>query len=267
MSQLEPVPSGKRLRLMDHPTDATGKFKGKKDGLEALGRDLERLAGLQEAFFADARHGLLLVFQAMDTGGKDGSIKRIAGAFNPQGVRVASFKAPTKEELAHDFLWRVHRELPGRGMIGVFNRSHYEDVLVVRVKGLAPEKIWRPRYGHIRDFERLVADSGIVILKFFLHISKKEQRRRLEARLEDPSKHWKFNPGDLVERKLWPRYQEAYEEALSETSRRRAPWYIVPADHKWHRDAAIARVIVKTLESLSPRYPPSPPGLEKIKIR
>ena len=260
MSLIKPVPFSKSLRLKDYSTDDTGPFKNKKDGLEALAKNLKKLDELQEKFFADDRRAILLVFQGMDTSGKGGAIERIVGAFDPQGTRIASFKAPTKDELSHDFLWRIHRELPAKGMIGVFDRSHYEDVLIVRVKNLVSEEVWRGRYAHIRNFERVAADGGTVILKFFLHISKAEQKRRLEARLEEPAKRWKFNPGDLVERKLWPKYQEAYEEALAQTSRKRAPWFVVPADHKWFRDLAISRVIIKTLEGLDLRFPPSPPG-------
>ena len=183
MSLIKPVPFSKSLRLKDYSTDDTGPFKNKKDGLEALAKNLKKLDELQEKFFADDRRAILLVFQGMDTSGKGGAIERIVGAFDPQGTRIASFKAPTKDELSHDFLWRIHRELPAKGMIWVFDRSHYEDVLIVRVKNLVSEEVWRGRYAHIRNFERVAADGGTVILKFFLHISKAEQKRRLEARL------------------------------------------------------------------------------------
>jgi PPK2 family polyphosphate:nucleotide phosphotransferase len=259
-------PASGKIKLKDIPTDDTGNFKEKQMGLDALNADLERLAELQEILYAQGQHSLLLVFQAMDTGGKDGSIKRIGGAFHPQGIRCVSFKVPSKEELAHDFLWRIRAHTPGKGEIAIFNRSHYEDVLIVRVKNLAPEDVWRKRYAHIRHFEKNLADAGTTIVKFYLHISKDEQKERLQARLDDPSKHWKFNVGDLGERKRWDDYREAYEEAISETSTDYAPWYVVPADRKWYRDAAIARVLVKTLEKLDLKYPEAEKGLKKIKI-
>jgi len=183
---------------------------------------------------------------------------------NPQGVRVSSFKKPTPEELAHDFLWRVHQEAPQRGMIGIFNRSHYEDVLVVRVHNLVPQAVWQTRYEHINNFERLLVDSGVTILKFYLHISKDEQKERLQARLDKPHKRWKFNPGDLAERKLWNDYRRAYETALTKCSTGAAPWYIVPANNKWYRNLLISETIVETLGSLKMEYPEPAEGLDDI---
>ncbi|MDP4021795.1 polyphosphate kinase 2 family protein [Methylobacterium sp. NEAU 140] len=222
---------------------------------EALREERARIDALQERLYAERRRSLLLVFQAIDTGGKDGTIRAVLKGVNPQGCTVASFKVPSAEELDHDFLWRYHARTPGRGMIGVFNRSHYEDVLVVRVKGLVPDAVWRARYGLINDFERLLAESGTTILKFFLHISKDEQRRRLEARIANPEKHWKFDPADLVERKSWDSYQEAFADALTRCSTPHAPWLVVPADKKWFRNYVIAKTVADTLAAMDPHFP------------
>ncbi|MDH3247959.1 MAG: polyphosphate kinase 2 family protein [Acidimicrobiia bacterium] len=237
------------------PRDTSLFEDGKKAGKRAH-KDLNaRLELLQEQLYAQGRHRLLIVLQATDTGGKDGTIRRVFEGVNPQGVDVASFKKPTPEELAHDYLWRVHKHVPGNGRITIFNRSHYEDVLVVRVHDLVPEERWSKRYGHIRDFEQMLVDEGITILKFFLHISKQEQKERLEARLENPDKHWKFSLGDLDERKRWDDYQQAFEAMINETSTPDAPWYVVPADRKWYRDLVVSSTIVRTLESLGVDWP------------
>lgn len=240
---------------------------GKAEGREALRPIRRRLIELQELLWAESKHRLLVVFQAMDTGGKDGAIRRVFQGVNPHGIRVASFKRPTEAELAHDYLWRIHQQVPRNGEIVVFNRSHYEDVLIVRVHNLVPEGRWSRRYDHINDFERLLADEGTTILKFFLQISKEEQRRRLQARLDDPAKHWKFEMGDLAERELWGQYQHAFEEALSRTSTPHAPWYVVPADHKWYRDLVVASTIVQTLEGLGMQYPPNEDDLSNVVIK
>jgi PPK2 family polyphosphate:nucleotide phosphotransferase len=216
--------------------------------------------------WAENRHKVLVVLQGMDTSGKDGTIRHVFDGVNPQGVRVASFKAPTPEELSHDFLWRVHPKVPGRGEMVIFNRSHYEDVLAVRVKELAPPKVWKPRYDQINDFERLLAESGTTILKFFLHIDQDEQKERLQARLDDPTKRWKFRKGDLEDRKLWKRFTEAYEEALSRTSQDGAPWYVVPANKKWYRNLVVATILVDALEKLDMRYPEPEEDLDGIEI-
>ena len=223
------------------------------------------LDALQQRFYADGGKALLVVFQAMDTGGKDGVIRRVFGPVNPQGVRVMSFKAPAKRELAQDYLWRVHAEAPAKGMIGVFNRSHYEDVLIGRVRRLASKADIEKRYGHINDFERLLADTGTVILKFFLHISKDEQLSRLRERLDNPAKRWKFEPADLEERKLWDEYMEAYGLALERCNAPHAPWHVIPADRKWYRDWAVARILRETLEALNPRFPEPKVDLEGMK--
>ncbi|MFN3597154.1 MAG: PPK2 family polyphosphate kinase [Rubricoccaceae bacterium] len=214
-----------------------------------------RLDALQERLYAEGRQSLLLVLQAMDGAGKDSTIRRVLGPLNPQGVRVASFKVPTARERAHDFLWRVHAQVPQTGEIGVFNRSHYEDVLVVRVRGLAPPEAVEGRYAHIRHFEALLSDAGTRVVKVMLHISKAYQLARMRRRLEDPTKWWKFNPGDLEDRRLWDDYQRAYEIALERTSTDRAPWYVVPAENRWFRDLVVARLLATTLEAMNPQYP------------
>jgi PPK2 family polyphosphate:nucleotide phosphotransferase len=194
----------------------------------------------------------------MDTGGKDGTIRNVFKGVNPQGVRVFGFGVPTEHELAHDYLWRIHHVVPGNGLITVFNRSHYEDVLVVRVKDIVPEERWRKRYAHIVDFERLIADEGTNVVKLFLHISKEEQRLRFEARLQEPDKRWKFNVADLDDRKLWDDFHDAYEEAITRTSTDQAPWYVIPADRKWYRDLAVSSILIETLERMNPQFPPEP---------
>lgn len=260
------VRPGMPISLADIDPDESegfGSKSGVRDELMAL---RETISDLQARLYAEGRRSLLVVLQAMDTGGKDGAIKDVFRGVNPQGCRVWSFKAPSTEELSHDFLWRYHKKAPARGMITIFNRSHYEDVLVVRVKDIVDESVWRPRFQSIRTFERSLAHEGVVVIKFFLHISKDEQKRRLEARLRKPDKHWKFSSGDLAERARWDDYQIAFEEAINETSTEQAPWYVVPANHKWFRNLVIARNIAATLEQLDPRYPPSEEGLEDIVV-
>jgi PPK2 family polyphosphate:nucleotide phosphotransferase len=237
------------------PDDRSAFDGDKKDAESRLAALSQELDSLQDMLFAQRRHRLLVILQAMDTGGKDGTIRKVFEHVDPQGVRVANFKAPTATELDHDYLWRIHQQTPGRGEIVIFNRSHYEDVLIVRVRGLVPEAVWQKRYDHINAFEKLLADEGTTIVKFFLHISADEQKKRLQERLDDPNKHWKFNPGDLEERKLWPQYMQAYAEALSRTSTDYAPWYIVPANRKWYRNLVVASVLVETLRGLKLSYP------------
>ncbi|MDX1417213.1 MAG: polyphosphate kinase 2 family protein [Candidatus Promineifilaceae bacterium] len=215
----------------------------------------KELRELQSKLYAEDKHKLLIVFQALDAGGKDGTIRAITQGVNPQGVRVSSFKAPSKFELAHDFLWRIHKEVPAKGMIRIFNRSHYEDVLIVRVDNLVPETVWRPRYEHINNFEKLLADSGTSILKFYLHISKDEQRERFQERVDIAAKNWKFSFEDLEKRKQWADYMVAYEEMLQKTSTDHAPWFVIPANQNWYRNLAIERTIVNCLRNLSPQYP------------
>jgi PPK2 family polyphosphate:nucleotide phosphotransferase len=239
---------------------------GKNEGRKQLLELNHRLEELQELLHAEHKHKVLIVLQAMDTGGKDGTIRHVFEGVNPQGVRVASFKKPTPEELGHDFLWRVHKQVPGRGEIVIFNRSHYEDVLVVRVHDLAPKGVWSKRYDHINDFERMLVDEGTTILKFFLHIDLDEQKERLQARLDEPNKRWKFNPADLEERKLWPMYVKAYEDAISKTSTDWAPWYVIPANRKWYRNLVVGTVIIEALEDLNMRYPKPEFDPAEIKI-
>jgi PPK2 family polyphosphate:nucleotide phosphotransferase len=248
------------------PADKSTFDGDKEQGKKATKRLNKQLEHWQEVLYAEGKHKVLIVLQAMDTGGKDGTIRHVFDGVNPQGVKVASFKKPTPEELAHDYLWRVHKHTPGSGEMVIFNRSHYEDVLVVRVHELVPETVWRRRYDHINAFEKLLADEGTTILKFYLHIDLDEQKERLQARLDDPEKQWKFATGDLAERKLWPEYTRAYEEMLSKTSTEWAPWYIIPANRKWYRNLVISQVIVDTLAGLKMSYPPAEEGLEDIKI-
>ena len=228
---------------------------GKKAARKELREIGGKLGELQARLYAEGRRALLIVLQGMDTAGKDGTIRHVFSMVNPQGVRVTSFKKPTHLELAHDYLWRVHAHTPARGEIGIFNRSHYEDVLVVRVHNLVPPEVWGRRYEHINAFEKLLTDEGTRIVKFFLHISKEEQKERLEARLQNPRKNWKFNPADLEERALWDSYMDAYRAALEQTSSPYAPWYAVPADRKWQRNLIVARVLLQTLEEMDPQYP------------
>jgi PPK2 family polyphosphate:nucleotide phosphotransferase len=250
------VTDGPKFRLKDHDPDDTGDFTGGKVEARAeVAKLVERLDDLQELFYADGRHRLLVVLQGMDTSGKGGAIRKAFDGMNPSGVRVASFKKPSSTELAHDFLWRVHPYAPGNGEVVIFDRSHYEDVLIAKVHGLVPADRIKARYRHIREFERMLVEEGATVVKFFLHISPEEQQRRLEARLARPEKHWKFNEGDLIERQHWHAYQEAYEAAVRATATAGAPWYVVPANKKWHRDLVICRALVHTLESLDLQYP------------
>jgi PPK2 family polyphosphate:nucleotide phosphotransferase len=269
--------SGKRLRdqLVVKPGtdvdlakfDPDDTFGRDKDASEEDLRDgLERLADLQERIYAESKHRILIVLQGIDASGKDGTVTHVMTGFNPAGVSVVSFKVPSEAERAHDYLWRVHPHCPGNGEISIFNRSHYEEVLVVRVHGFVPEPVWRRRYDQINAFERTLADEGTTILKFFLSISPQEQLQRMQDRIGDPDKRWKFKAADLEERKLWDDYMAAYEDALSRCSTKAAPWYVIPANKKWFRNLAVAEIIADTLEDLDPKYPPGEPGIEKLKL-
>ena len=250
------VEPGGRVDLSRIDAGDTSAFpEGKSGTKEAFAKLNERLEELQEMLWAEGKHKVLVVLQGMDTSGKDGTINHVFDGVNPLGVRVASFKAPTAEELGHDFLWRVHPKVPGRGEMVIFNRSHYEDVLAVRVKELAPPEVWKARYDQIVDFERLLSQTGTTILKFFLHIDKDEQKERLQARLDDPTKRWKFRKGDLEDRKLWDGFTEAYEEALSRTSQDHAPWYVVPANKKWYARIAVQQLLLEGLGELDLEWP------------
>jgi PPK2 family polyphosphate:nucleotide phosphotransferase len=257
------VDPGTRARLARRDPAATFGFD-KVHALAATAKQLERLAGLHDRLWAERTRAVLVVLQGIDTSGKDGVINKVMEAFNPQGSPVTSFGVPSAEELAHDYLWRVHQRVPRKGEVGIFNRSHYEDVLVVRVHGLVPRPVWSKRYGQINEFERMLTENGTTIVKFFLHIDRDEQRQRLQARYDDPKKRWKFSLGDIEERKRWDDYQAAYEDALSRTSTDQAPWYVVPANRKWFRDVAVSTILADAISALKPAYPQPkdlPPGL------
>jgi PPK2 family polyphosphate:nucleotide phosphotransferase len=233
----------------------------KESAEEELANLLLEIDVLQQRLSAEGKHGLLVVLQAIDAAGKDGTVRSVFGPLNASDVRVSNFKAPSGAELAHDYLWRVHAQAPARGEIAVWNRSHYEDVLVVRVKDLVPEERWRQRYRHIREFERMLTDEGTSIVKINLHISNAEQRKRLQARIDDPNKRWKFRLGDLEDRKMWPKFMKAYEAAINETSTEHAPWYVVPAEHKWARNLVVARILHHALRTIDPHLPPDDPAM------
>jgi PPK2 family polyphosphate:nucleotide phosphotransferase len=265
----------KKFRLADYDPADTGRFKSKEDGRRHLEKGLERLRELQDRLYAQDEWALLLIFQAMDAAGKDSVIEHVMSGVNPQGCQVYSFKAPSSEELDHDFLWRTARSLPERGRIGVFNRSHYEEVLVVRVHPaildrqklparLVSDRIWKERYQDINCFERHLARNGTAIRKFFLHVSPEEQRERFLARLDQPEKNWKFSAADVEERQHWDEYMKAYESAIGATSTEHAPWYVIPADHKWFTRLAVADVIVEALEEIDPQYPVSTTQREEL---
>ncbi len=260
------VDGGGAIELQATDPDDTGDVTDKTPAKELLKVERKRIVAAQERLFAESRRSLLVVLQAIDTGGKDGTIRNVFKGVNPQGCRVWSFGVPSKEEAAHNALWRYHQRTPARGMIGVFNRSHYEEVLVVRVKGLVDAATWRRRYDEINDFERLLANNGTRILKFYLHISKAEQKQRLQSRLDDPAKHWKFRSGDLEDRARWDAYQAAFQDAINCCATPEAPWFVVSANRKWARDLAVATTIADTLESMDPQYPPAEPNLDQVVI-
>jgi PPK2 family polyphosphate:nucleotide phosphotransferase len=260
------VEPGTNVRLRDHDPGEAEHYAGKKAVKDELERQRARIRDLQARLYAERRQSLLIVLQAIDTGGKDGTVRGVFQGVNPQGCQVWPFKAPSTEELEHDFLWRYHQRTPSRGMIAIFNRSHYEDVLIVRVKGLMPEAVWRERYRMINEFEHALTLGGTTVVKFFLHISKAEQKRRLQSRLDDPAKHWKFSSADLKERAFWDEYQAAFEDAIGNCSTAYAPWYVVPADTKWYRNLVVARTIADTLEAMRPQFPAAEPGLAGIVI-
>lgn len=254
---------GSKVKLADwDPSDMLG--LDKDCAVEELHKNTERLFQLQYRLYAQNKYALLVVFQAMDAGGKDGAIRHVMTGLNPQGCSVASFKAPSSLELDHDFLWRVHKEVPARGDVGIFNRSHYEEVLVVRVHDLVPKHVWSARYEQINAFERILAANNVVIVKFYLHISMDEQKRRFEDRIKDPQRNWKLSAADFAERRYWGKYRKAYEDALSRCSTKEAPWYVVPANHKWVRNAAISTILVETLEALDLKFPKPSFDLSKV---
>jgi len=259
------ISPGAKVRLKDFDPDFKDRHANHEAAQDEIDHYQKKLCEMQELLYADRRHSLLICLQAMDTGGKDGTINHVLAALNPQGCRVASFKQPSAEESSHDFLWRIYKDAPARGEVVIFNRSHYEDVLVVRVHKLVPEDVWRAYYDRINQFEKGLVEHDTQILKFYLHISKDEQLKRFKSRLDDPSKHWKISESDYKEREFWGDYTEAYEEALSRCSTERAPWFVIPANHKWFRNLAVARIITEHLEGLKLKYPKPTVNIEEIR--
>jgi PPK2 family polyphosphate:nucleotide phosphotransferase len=260
------VEPGDPVRLAEVNPDESEHYRRKKDVADELKRQRDRISDLQARLYGEQKRSLLIVLQAMDTGGKDGAIKGVFQGVNPQGCQVWSFKAPSNEEAAHDFLWRYHQKTPPQGMIHIFNRSHYEDVLIVRVKDLVPESVWKPRYEAINQFEHALTLAGVTVLKFYLHISKDEQKRRLESRLADPDKRWKFSTNDIKERAYWDEYMAAFEDAINQCTTAHCPWYVIPANKKWYRNLVLARTIADTLEAMNPKFPPAEKGLENVSV-
>jgi PPK2 family polyphosphate:nucleotide phosphotransferase len=261
------VPPDTKVRLADFDPDDTAGFDKGGKAHERLEKNIARMADLEYRLYAEGRRAVLIILQGMDAAGKDGTVRHVMTGLNPQSCRVTSFKVPSAEEAAHDFLWRVHKAVPARGEIGIFNRSQYEDVLVARVHELVPKSVWSARYGQINAFEKLLGQDGVTILKFFLHISKKEQLARLDQRLKDPNRNWKISPADFQERKLWNDYVTAYEAVLSRCSTSTAPWFVIPANKKWFRNLAVSQIIVETLEHMDPKFPKPSVDLSKIKVR
>ncbi|HEY9226286.1 MAG TPA: PPK2 family polyphosphate kinase [Gemmatimonadaceae bacterium] len=264
--KLKPVGSKRSMRLADADARVDGLNMTEKELEDASAKDANRISELQRVFYADGRYALLIVLQGRDASGKDGTIRKVFSTVNPQGCSVTSFKAPTDDEKAHDFLWRVHARVPARGMIGIFNRSHYEDIIVPRVHDLLPKKVWTQRYDQINEFEELLSESGVVILKFLLHVSRNEQRKRLQERIDDPNKNWKFRAGDLDDRRRWTAFTKAYHGILQNTSTKAAPWYVVPADDRDVRNYLIARTIAETLKGLKLRYPEPDPEIVGLEV-
>ena len=259
-------PFGHKIRLADYDPDFTGKYNDSEDVTESATKDLEELRTLQRKLYAEGKQALLVIFQAIDAGGKDGTIKHVFEGLNPQGVQVTSFKQPSVEEQAHDFLWRIHQHVPPKGYIGVFNRSQYEEVLIVRVHKLSPKDVWKAHYDQINHFEEMLTATGTTVLKFFLYISKDEQKRRFEERLADPDKMWKFSLTDIEERKYWDDYIKAFEDMLTRCHTETAPWHIIPANHKWYRDLVVTQTIIETLKTMNPSYPPPIENADQIVI-
>lgn len=260
------VEPGTRIRLADFDPRYSSGFEDKQPARKETRANVAALDDLGYRLYAENRRSVLVILQGMDTAGKDGVIRKVLCGFDPQSCQVTSFKRPSETELDHDFLWRIHCAVPRRGNVGIFNRSQYEDVLVVRVHRLVPDQQWQRRYERINDFEQMLVDGGTTVLKFFLHISLDEQRERLQARLDDPEKRWKFSRQDLEERKLWDEYQRAYEEVLTRCNTQHAPWHIVPSDRKWHRDLVISRILRQTLEAMNPQYPAAEEGLDGLRV-
>jgi PPK2 family polyphosphate:nucleotide phosphotransferase len=267
MRQPLTIKPGRKLRLADFDAEFTNGLKNKNKAQAELEENVRCMSELGYRLYAENRRSLLLVLQGMDSSGKDGTIRHVMRGFNPQSCQVTSFKQPSIEEMNHDFLWRIARAVPRKGNVGIFNRSHYEDVLVVRVHNLAPKREWESRYDRINMFEKMLMAGGTKIIKVFLHIGKDEQRKRLQARLDDPDKLWKFSRADLDERCYWDQYQKAYEVALTRCNTAEAPWYIVPANHKWFRNLAVSRILCKALREMDPQFPPAEKGLKGIVVK
>jgi PPK2 family polyphosphate:nucleotide phosphotransferase len=259
------VKPGAKVRLSKIDPSYTGKYASHEKAAPDIAKHLERLEKLQYLLYADGSQSLLVVLQALDAAGKDGTVRHVFSGMNPQGTAVFGFKQPSKEELAHDFLWRIHARTPAKGEVVIFNRSHYEDVLVVRVHNLVPKAVWSKRYDLINDFEQMLTENGTSILKFYLHISPEEQLSRFAQRLDDPARNWKISDSDYSERKLWPKYVDAYEDAMELTSTKHAPWYVVPANHKWFRDVAISQIVSDTMDDMGLKLPPAQVDLADIR--
>ena len=259
-------PVGETCHLSKLDPGHSGNKWNKQSAQQQIDENTRRTADLAYRLFAENRRAVLLVLQGMDTSGKDGTIRTVMHGVNPQTCQITSFGRPSTEELDHDFLWRIHCAVPRRGNIGIFNRSHYEDVLIVRVHNLVPPAVWKERYDAINSFERLLGDAGVTFVKCFLHISKDEQRKRLQARLADPTKRWKFNPQDIEERKYWDDYVAAYEDALTRCNTKHAPWHIIPSDTKWYRNLLVSQLLLETLERMDPQFPPADPALDNIVV-
>jgi PPK2 family polyphosphate:nucleotide phosphotransferase len=259
------VKPGKKFRLRERDADDTAHITDKDAAIAIQQKNTQKLADLHDLLYAEQKHAILILLQGMDASGKDGTVKHVMSGVNPAGCTVTSFKVPTAEEAAHDFLWRIHKAVPPKGYIGIFNRSQYEDVLVTRVHKLIPETVWKSRYDRINDFEQLLVENNVVLLKFFLHISKDEQKRRFEARKDDPHKNWKISDADARERAYWDDYQEAYQDALAKCSTKYAPWHIVPANKKWFRNLAVSQMIVDAMEELNMQYPAREPDTKGAK--
>ena len=267
MTQPLTVSPGTSIRLADFVTDYREGHWSKKSSRKQINKNTQRSRELAYRLYGENRRAVLLVLQGMDTAGKDGTIRTVLTGINPQSCQVIPFKQPSIEELDHDFLWRIHQAVPRRGNIGIFNRSHYEDVLIVRVRSLVPESEWRTRFDRINEFEQLLVDGGVTLVKCFLHISKEEQKERLQARLDNPDKRWKFSKGDLSERNLWDDYQRAYEDALTLCNTRHALWHIIPSDRKWYRNLCVSKILLETLERLNPQFPPPELKLDEVVVQ
>jgi PPK2 family polyphosphate:nucleotide phosphotransferase len=260
------VKPGHNIRLSDIDPGSTPDVRDKEEAAERLQKNLDRLSVLQQLLYAEDKRSVLVILQGIDAAGKDGTIRNVMTGLNPQGCHVASFKAPNSEELSHDFLWRVHKKVPAKGEIGIFNRSHYEDVLVVRVHNLVPKQVWSARYEQINNFEKMLSENNTTILKFFLNISKDEQKKRFQERILDPKKNWKFSLADIEERKYWDEYIKAFEDAINKCTTSHAAWYIIPANKKWFRNLAVSQVIVETMEDMKMRFPKPTADLSKIEF-